>query len=299
MLRSAAIMFSGAFTALATPFRNGALDKGALKAFVEQQIDGGIDGLVPCGTTGESPTLSHTEHIEVIRIVAETAAGRVPIIAGAGSNSTTEAIEMASACKDLGVAATLQVMPYYNKPSQQGMRDHILRIVEASGVPAVLYNVPSRTVVDLQAQTVAELATHELVVGIKEATGDMARAIEIRERCGPDFAMLSGDDFTLLPFMSVGGDGVISVSSNIVPGLFSRLCKAASEGRMGEARELQYRLQPLNRSMFCASNPGPLKAGLAKLGVMTDEVRSPLLPVEVGSEAHAQVMDALRGLELL
>lgn len=292
-------MFSGAFTALATPFRNGALDKEALKKLVEAQIKGGIDGLVPCGTTGESPTLSHAEQIEVITIVAKAADGRVPLIAGAGSNSTAEAIEMASACKDLGVAATLQVMPYYNKPSQQGMRDHILRVVEASGVPAVLYNVPSRTVVDLQPATVAELAKHELVVAIKEATGDMNRAIEIREQVGPDFALLSGDDFTLLPFLSVGGNGVISVGSNIVPGLFARLCKAAAEGRYDEARELQFKLQPLNRSMFCASNPGPLKAGLAKLGIMADEVRSPLLPVTEGSAPYTQVMDALRGLELI
>lgn len=298
MLGSAAIMLSGAFTALATPFRGGALDKDALKKLVETQIDGGIDGLVPCGTTGESPTLSHAEHIEVVEIVVEAAAGRVPIIAGAGSNNTTEAIEMATACKKLGVDATLQVMPYYNKPSQQGMREHIMRVVEASGAPAVLYNVPSRTVVDLQPETVAELSKHELVVGIKEATGDMARAIEIREQCGADFALLSGDDFTLLPFLSVGGNGVISVASNIVPGLYARLCKAAAEGRYDEARELQYRLQPLNRSMFCASNPGPLKAALAKLGIMTDEVRSPLLAVSDGA-AHAQVMDALRGLELV
>lgn len=292
-------MFSGAFTALATPFRNGALDKEALKKLVEAQIKGGIDGLVPCGTTGESPTLSHAEQIEVITIVAKAADGRVPLIAGAGSNSTAEAIEMASACKDLGVAATLQVMPYYNKPSQQGMRDHILRVVEASGVPAVLYNVPSRTVVDLQPATVAELAKHELVVAIKEATGDMNRAIEIREQVGSDFALLSGDDFTLLPFLSVGGNGVISVASNIVPGLFARLCKAAAEGRYDEARELQFKLQPLNRSMFCASNPGPLKAALAKLDIMADEVRSPLLPVTEGTAPHTQVMNALRGLELL
>ncbi|MCR9163055.1 MAG: 4-hydroxy-tetrahydrodipicolinate synthase [Nannocystaceae bacterium] len=292
-------MFSGAFTALATPFRNGALDKEALKKLVEAQIKGGIDGLVPCGTTGESPTLSHAEQIEVITVVAEAASGRVPLIAGAGSNSTAEAIEMASACKDLGVAATLQVMPYYNKPSQQGMRDHILRVVEASGVPAVLYNVPSRTVVDLQPATVAELAKHELVVAIKEATGDMNRAIEIREQVGHDFALLSGDDFTLLPFLSVGGNGVISVGSNIVPGLFARLCEAAANGRYDEARDLQFKLQPLNRAMFCASNPGPLKAGLAKLGIMTDEVRSPLQAVTEGTAAHTQVMDALRALELV
>ncbi len=299
MLPSAAIMFSGAFTALATPFRNGALDKEALKKLVEAQIEGGIDGLVPCGTTGESPTLSHAEQIEVITLVAKAADGRVPLIAGAGSNSTAEAIEMASACKDLGVAATLQVMPYYNKPSQQGMRDHILRVVEASGVPAVLYNVPSRTVVDLQPPTVAELAKHELVVAIKEATGDMNRAIEIREQVGSDFALLSGDDFTLLPFLSVGGNGVISVGSNIVPGLFARLCKAVAQGRYDEARELQFKLQPLNRAMFCASNPGPLKAALAKLDLMADEVRSPLLPVTEGTAPHTQVMNALRGLELL
>ncbi len=291
-------MFRGAFTALATPFRNGSVDIEALEKLVDTQIQGGIDGLVPCGTTGESPTLSHKEHIAVVEAVVKASAGRVPIIAGAGSNNTIEAIEMAQACKALGVDATLQVMPYYNKPSQQGMREHILRVVEASKLPAVLYNVPSRTVVDLQPQTVRALAEHELVVGIKEATGDMARALEIRELCGPDFALLSGDDFTLLPFLATGGDGVISVSSNIVPGLFSRLCAAVAAGDLAEARELQYRVQPLNRAMFSASNPGPLKAALATLGIMRDEVRCPLQPVVQGEPAHAEVIDALRGLEL-
>ncbi len=291
-------MFRGAFTALVTPFRNGSVDYDALKKLVDAQIEGGIDGLVPCGTTGESPTLTHAEQIKVIETVVDAAGGKVPIIAGAGSNNTTEAIEMATACKSIGVTATLQVMPYYNKPSQQGMRDHILNVAEASGVPVVLYNVPSRTVVDLQPETVSELAQHELVLGIKEATGDMDRAIQIREQCGEDLAMLSGDDFTLLPFLSIGGDGVISVGSNLVPGLFARLCAATREGKWDEARELQYKLQPLNRAMFCASNPGPLKAALASLGRMTHDVRSPLAPVVEGDAAHTQVMDALRGLEL-
>ncbi len=291
-------MFRGAFTALVTPFRNGSLDKGALKRLVDTQIEGGIDGLVPCGTTGESPVLSHAEHVQVIEAVVQAADGRVPIIGGAGSNNTREATELAKACKSLGVAASLQITPYYNKPTQEGVRAHILHVAEASELPVIIYNVPGRTGCDALASTVAELSQHELVVGIKEATGDMVRACEIREQCGPDFALLSGDDFTLLPFLSVGGDGVISVGSNLVPGLFAKLCTAYREGRHDEARELHYRLLPLNRAMFCSSNPGPLKTAMAQLGQIAPEIRLPLHMLAEDTPGFVQVMDALRALEL-
>lgn len=292
------IMFRGAFTALVTPFRNGNLDKEALKRLVDSQIAGGIDGLVPCGTTGESPVLSHAEHVEVLEAVVKATDGRVPIIGGAGSNNTAEAVELARACKSLGLAASLQITPYYNKPTQQGVRDHILRAAEQSELPAVIYNVPGRTGCNILPETVAELSKHELVVGIKEATGDMIRASEIRELCGPDFALLSGDDFTLLPFLAVGGDGVISVGTNLVPGLFADLCRAMREGRLVDAREIHGRLQPLNRAMFSCSSPIPLKTAMAELGLIAPEIRPPLHLLSKDSAAFSQVMDAVRGLEL-
>src|SRR5688572_745955 len=193
-------MFRGAFTALVTPFRDGRVDDAALVRLVEDQIAGGINGLVPCGTTGESPCLSYAEHIHVIEVVMRAAKGRVPVLAGSGSNCTREAIELSRACKELGVAGTLQITPYYNKPTQEGLAAHFTEIADAVGLPIVLYNVPGRTGVDLLPETLAKLAKHSLVVGVKEATADMIRASRVRELCGPDFALLSGDDFTVLPF---------------------------------------------------------------------------------------------------
>ena len=202
-------MFRGAYTALVTPMRDGRVDTDALEKLVEDQIAGGIHGLVPCGTTGESPSLSHAEHIHVVEVVMQAVRGRVPVLAGAGSNSTREAIELARACKELGVQGTLQITPYYNKPTQDGLVAHFSEIADAVGLPIVVYNVPSRTCVDLLPETAARLAQYPLLVGIKEATACMIRASRLRELCGPDFAMLSGDDFTIMPFMAVGGDGVI------------------------------------------------------------------------------------------
>lgn len=259
-------MFKGAYTALVTPFRDGRIDATALRKIVDEQIEQGIDGLVPCGTTGESPALSHAEHIRVVEIVMQAVGGRVPVLAGAGSNSTQEAIELARACKELGVAGTLQITPYYNKPTQQGLIAHMTTIADTVGLPVVVYNVPGRTCVDMLPETVAELAKHPNIVGIKEATGDMTRAARIRELCGNDFALLSGDDHTLLPFLAVGGDGVISVGSNCAPALFARLCKAAREGRWDEARELHYRQLPLSRALFAVTSPIPIKTAMAMLG---------------------------------
>lgn len=291
-------MFRGAYTALVTPFRGGRVDVEALERLVESQIAGGIHGLVPCGTTGESPTLTHAEQLEVIEIVIKTAAGRVPVLAGAGSNSTAEAIELSTACKALGATGTLQITPYYNKPTQSGLVAHFTRIAEASQLPIVLYNVPGRTCCDLLPETAAELAEHPLVVGIKEATASMERACALRELCGPDFDLLSGDDHTLLPFLSVGGNGVISVGSNIIPGVFAKLCEAARDGRWDEARELHLRQLPLTRALFTASSPIPLKTAMAKMGLIAPEIRLPLEMMAPGPELD-QLETELRNLELL
>jgi len=292
-------MFRGAYTALVTPMRDGRVDTEALERLVEDQIAGGIHGLVPCGTTGESPSLSHAEHIRVVEIVMQAVRGRVPVLAGAGSNSTHEAIELARACKELGVAGTLQITPYYIKPTQEGLVAHFFAIADAVGLPIVVYNVPGRTCVDLLPETTARLAKHPLLVGIKEATGDMIRASRIRELCGPDFDLLSGDDFTVLPFMSVGGNGVISVGSNLVPQMFARLVEAARTGRWDEARELHYKQLPLARALFATTSPIPVKQAMAILGRIGPEMRLPLLPIPEDRPEYASLVRELRNLELM
>ena len=292
-------MFRGALTALVTPMRDGRVDEPAIEKLVDEQIKAGIDGLVPCGTTGESPSLSHAEHIAVVEVVVRAAAGRVPVLAGAGSNSTREAIELARACKELGVAGTLQITPYYNKPTPAGLIAHFTPIAEAVSLPLVVYNVPGRTCVDMDAETLAELAAHPNVVGVKEATADMDRASRIRELCGDDFSLLSGDDFTLLPFLAVGGDGVISVGSNLLPKLFADLCTAMREGRLADARSLHYRHLPLTRALFTTTNPIAIKAAMAMTGRIGPEIRLPLNPLPDDGPEHAALRQALKNLELL
>lgn len=299
MSSSNASVFRGAWTALVTPMRDGKVDVPALQALVEAQIAGGIHGLVPCGTTGESPTLSHPEHVEVVRVVVAAAAGRVPVLAGAGSNATREAIDLARSCKDLGVAGTLQITPYYNKPGQDMLVAHFSAIAEAVDLPIIVYNVPGRTGCDIKPETLARLAqSTPAVVGVKEATGDMIRAAEVREQCGPDFAILSGDDFTLLPLLALGGDGVISVGSNLAPNLFARMCEAAAAGRFDEARALHYQVLPLLRALFGASNPVPVKTAMAMLGNCTPETRLPLQPLPDDSPLRASLRRELETLEL-
>ncbi|MCA9652867.1 MAG: 4-hydroxy-tetrahydrodipicolinate synthase [Myxococcales bacterium] len=287
----------GALTALATPLRNGKVDTEALERFVEDQIAAGIHGLVPCGTTGESSTLSHEEHVQVVRTVVAQAKGRVPVVAGAGSNSTQEAIDLVRACEELGADATLQITPYYNKPTQEGLVAHFRAIADATGLPMVLYNVPGRTACDLLPETVARLVEDPKIMGIKEATGDMERATRLRELCGDELSMLSGDDFTVLPFLAVGGDGVISVGSNVAPGLFADLCRAAAEGRWDEARALHYRQLPLSRALFMSSNPEPLKVALHMLGTMGPEIRLPLRELPEDHPARAELRRVLDTLE--
>jgi 4-hydroxy-tetrahydrodipicolinate synthase len=292
------LKLEGAYTALVTPMRGDGIDVAALERLVEDQIAGGIDGLVPCGTTGESPTLSHAEHLQVVELVIAAARGRVPVLAGAGSNSTQEACDLARACKELGAIGTLQITPYYNKPTQSGLVAHFTAIAEASGLPMVVYNVPGRTCVDLEPATLARLAEHPLVIGVKEATADMHRAARIRELCGEGFSLLSGDDFTVLPFLAVGGDGVISVGSNLFPGLFARLCRAARENRWDEARALHYRQLPLSRALFSVTSPEPVKAAMAMLGRCEPTIRLPLLPLPDDHPTRAElrrVLDTLEG----
>ena len=272
--------FRGAITALITPMRDGEVDEPALAELVESQIAGGIDGLVPCGTTGEAATLSVAEHLRVVRVVKEAARGRVPVIAGAGANDTRKAVELTRACHELGVDAVLHVTPYYNKPTQAGLIAHFSAVAQAAPVPVLVYNVPGRTGVDMSAATVGKLAAVPGIVGVKEATGDLHRAAQIRELCGPDFALLSGDDFTILPFLAVGGDGVISVVSNVIPGVIADLCRAAAAAVWERARDLHQRQLPLTRALFLQSNPIPVKAAMALLGRCGPELRLPLLPLD-------------------
>lgn len=289
---------NGAFTALATPMRDGGVDTAALEAMVAHQIDSGIHGLVPVGTTGESSTLTNEEHLHVIETVIRCTAGRVPVVAGAGANSTHEAIELTRECERLGADATLQITPYYNKPTQDGLVAHFEAIAACSGLPMVLYNVPARTGCDLQPETLARLVENPKVVAVKEATGDMVRAARIRELCGSELSLLSGDDFTLLPFLAVGGDGVISVGSNVAPALFAGLCNAAAEGRWDEARALHYRQLPLTRALFMSANPEPLKVALTMLGRIGPEIRLPLQVLPDDHPARAELRRVLDSLEL-
>ena len=267
-------MFQGAYTALITPFgRDGAVDYGRLRELVEFQIAGGIDGLVPVGTTGESPTLDAEEHLEVIRVVVETAAGRVKVIAGTGANSTAEALELTARAKDLGVDGTLQVTPYYNKPTQTGLLRHFSAVADL-GLPVVLYNVPGRAGCEIAVPTVAELAKHPQVVAVKEAAGSVDRVSRLKAAC--EIAVFSGDDGLTLPMMSVGGCGVISVASNVAPRAVADLVHAAAAGRWDEARALHYRYYALFNDVFIETNPIPIKAAMEMAGLGPAVYRLPL-----------------------
>ncbi len=294
-------MFRGAYTALVTPLKHDRLDEPAISRLAERQISAGVHGLVPCGTTGEASTLSTAEHLRVVELVVQAAAGRVPVLAGAASNDTRHAIELARGCKQLGAAGTLQVTPYYNRPSQAGLVAHFTAIAEASELPVVLYNVPGRTGVDLLPETVATLARHPLIVGIKEATGDMTRAARILELLGDhdQFDLLSGDDFTVHPFLALGGHGVISVTSNVAPRWLASLCDAAAAGRWDESRTWHYRQLPLCRALFSAPNPIPVKSALARLGLCAADMRLPLQAIDPHSREGQALDDALQTLGLL
>lgn len=269
-------MFRGAITALVTPFRGGRLDEEAYRAHIDWQIREGISALVPCGTTGESATLSHEEHERVIDIAVDEARGRVPVLAGTGSNSTDEAVRLTRHAKTAGADGALLITPYYNKPTQEGLYQHYRRVAEEAKFPLVLYNVPGRTGVNLLPETVARLADVPNIVGLKEATGDLKQVSDILEKCGEKIAVLSGDDFTVLPLLALGGRGVISVVSNVAPADMAEMISAYEHGDLPRARELHFKTQPLARSLFLESNPIPVKTALGLMGRMDPELRLPL-----------------------
>jgi 4-hydroxy-tetrahydrodipicolinate synthase len=272
-------MFKGVITALVTPFRGDAIDEEALRRLVDEQIRAGIDGFVPVGTTGESPTVTVEEHIRIIKIVVEETRKRVPVIAGTGANSTREAIELTIEARAMGADGTLQVTPYYNRPTQDGLFRHFKAIADAASLPIVVYNVPGRTGCDLLPETMARLCEVPLVVGIKEATGSAQRAAQIISRVGDRMAVLSGDDATAFPLYALGARGCISVVSNVAPAEMAAMWDAAVAGNWNKARELHYRVFPLSEGLFIEANPIPVKAALAMMGKITDEIRAPLYPM--------------------
>jgi len=271
-------MFEGSFVAIVTPFKNGKVDAKALKDLIEFHIENGTNGIVPCGTTGESATLSHHEHEEVIRIAVETCRGRVPVLAGTGSNATHEAIELTLSAQKLGADGALLITPYYNKPTQQGLYQHFAAVAKETRLPIILYNVPSRTSINMLPETVARLSKIENIVGIKEASGNLVQVSEIIQSCSTDFEVISGEDALTWPILALGGKGVISVTANIVPEKLSKLCKAALKGDMAIARSLHYELLKLNDVMFIETNPIPVKAALVIMGRIDNEFRAPLCP---------------------
>jgi 4-hydroxy-tetrahydrodipicolinate synthase len=283
-------MFEGILTALVTPFRDGAVDEPALRALVEQQIAAGIAGLVPVGSTGESATLSHTEHARVVELTVEAAAGRVPVVAGTGSNSTREAIELTVHAKEAGADGALLLSPYYNKPTQEGIYEHFAAIERAAAFPLVLYNIPGRTASNMLPGTIARLAELEHIVGIKEACGDLDQISHVIARCPDDFAVVSGDDSLTLPLLSIGGKGAISVTSNVAPRQMIELVDAYQAGDTARARDIHLQLVPLFDVLFCETNPIPVKAALALLGQVDDEIRLPLTQITEANRERLQVV---------
>lgn len=269
-------MFKGSIVAIVTPFKNGKFDEKAFKSLIEWHISEGTDGIVPCGTTGESATLDYEEHYRVIEVTIKTVKGRIPVIAGTGANSTDETIMITKKAKQLGADAALLVTPYYNKPTQEGLYRHYKKVAEAVNIPQILYNVPGRTAVNMLPSTVARLAEIKNIVGIKEATGDMKQVSEVIHLCGNRMTVLSGDDFTTLPLLALGGKGVISVSANVAPRDVSAMCNAWEQGDIVRARKLHFKLEPLNSAMFIETNPIPAKTALSMMGKIQEEFKLPL-----------------------
>lgn len=292
-------MFKGAFTAIVTPFKeNEDLDEEALRKLVEFQIKNKIDGIVPCGTTGESPTLDYGEHDRVIEIAVEASKGRVPVIAGTGSNSAKEAIEMTKHAEDAGADATLQVCPYYNKPTQEGLYRHFSAIAKEIDIPMIIYNVQSRTAVNLETSTLARLAKeHSNIVGVKEASGSISQVTDVINELPKNFSVLSGDDNMTLPLMSLGGDGVISVASNIIPREMHDLCEHMLKGNFEKARGMHYRLLPLFKGIFLETNPIPIKAALAMKGMIKESYRLPMCGMK--AENREKLRKILRDLKII
>jgi 4-hydroxy-tetrahydrodipicolinate synthase len=292
-------MWVGCLTALVTPFRNGTVDLGALEKLVEQQIAGGINGLVPCGSTGESATLTHDEHIEVVRAVIGFARGRTPVIAGTGSNSTAEAIRLTRAAEDAGAAGALLLSPYYNKPTQEGIYEHYAAVAEATKLPILVYNIPGRTASNILPETIARLSRIRNIVGVKEASGSIAQVIEIVAAAEPGFKVYSGDDVTILPIMAVGGAGAIAVSSNVAPRQLVHLTDALLAGDLARGRQLSTELLPLVRALTMSFevNPIPVKTAVALMGGCAEEFRLPL--TRMNPENRERLRQTLREYQLV
>ncbi|WP_043831137.1 4-hydroxy-tetrahydrodipicolinate synthase [Muricoccus aerilatus] len=291
-------MFKGSLVALITTMtQDGKLDERAFQDLVAWQVAEGTQGLIPVGTTGESPTLSHEEHQRVVEMCIEAAGRKVPVIAGAGSNSTAEAVALAQHAKRAGADAVLVVTPYYNKPTQEGLYLHFKTIADAVDLPIIIYNIPPRSVVDMSVETMARLAKHPNIVGVKDATANLTRPLHTRAACGPEFCQLSGEDHTVLSFLAAGGVGCISVTANIAPRLCREMHDAWAEGRLADAMAIQDRLVPVHDAMFCESSPGPVKFAASLLGKGTDYCRPPLAPIAEAS--RTRVRTALSGAGLL
>jgi len=289
-------MFHGSITALITPFRNGAVDEKAFAELVEWQIAEGAAGLVPCGTTGESPTLSHDEHKRVVEICVASAAGRVPVIAGTGSNCTAEAIDLTIAADELGVDGMLLIAPYYNRPNQQGIIAHFTAVAAATDKPIIMYNIPKRTGVNMEAATTIALSKVPNITGVKEASGELGQIMDIIAGT-EEFSVLTGDDNLLFTLTTLGGHGGICTSAHFLPGEWLRMVRLLTADKLEEARRLHYRLLPLAQALFCEPSPAPLKAGLNMLGIEVGDPRLPLVPAT--EKCRAQVRAALHGLGLL
>jgi 4-hydroxy-tetrahydrodipicolinate synthase len=286
----------GSMVALATPFKDGKVDYAALEALVEWQITSGQTALVPCGSTGESATMSHAEHAEVIAAVIKTAAGRVPVIAGTGSNATNEAIELTRAAERAGARAALLISPYYNKPTQDGIVEHYRAVANASGLPLIVYNIPGRTGSTIEPQTLKRLSGIDRVVGVKEATGSLDRVIDTIAACGDRFILLSGEDSLTVPMIAMGARGVITAAGNVIPKEMAQLTEAALAGRYDEARKVSYHVLPVIRALFLETNPIPVKAALSMMGRCCDELRLPLLPMTAGPREHLRKALATAGV---
>ncbi|AIB11631.1 4-hydroxy-tetrahydrodipicolinate synthase (EC 4.3.3.7) [Azospirillum argentinense] len=290
-------MLYGSIVALLTPFKNGKVDEAAFQSFVEWQVAQGTHGLVPCGTTGESPTLSHEEHNRVVELCIEAAGGKVPVVAGTGSNSTEEAISLTQHAKKAGATAALVVTPYYNKPTQEGLYQHFKAIHDAADLPIVIYNIPGRSVVDMSVATMARLAKLPNIVGVKDATADLARPVRLLQEVGPDFIQLSGEDATALAFNAQGGVGCISVTANIAPAQCAAMQDAWRKGDLATAYKYRDLLTPLHDSMFVETSPAPVKYAASLLGKSSDEVRLPL--VAASESTRTTVRDAMKKAGLL
>jgi len=291
-------MFTGTYTAIVTPFKNGVLDAATLERLVKLQIKGGVDGIVPVGTTGESPTVDYEEHLEIIALVVKFAAGKVKVLAGTGANSTSEAVYLTREAEKIGADGSLQVAPYYNKPSQEGLFQHFRAIARETKLPIVLYSIPGRCGIEIGVETVRRLAREcKNIIGIKEAGGSCDRVSQLRSAMGPKFTILSGDDSLTLPFMAVGAQGVISVASNVIPREVSQMVSAFVRGDARKAAQLHAKCYPLFKDLFLETNPVPVKAALAMMGIIAEEYRLPL--VKMGDANRAKLKATLKACGIL